>query len=88
MPPEGALDIAVANAGTAMPGSLLHLTTGHWMVPLGVNVIGTAHTIKHAARRMRTYGGSIVSMSSIASTRPAWASRPYRSTAASATRRR
>jgi NAD(P)-dependent dehydrogenase (short-subunit alcohol dehydrogenase family) len=68
---DGALDIAVANAGTAMPGSLLHLSTGQWMVPLGVNVIGTALTIKHAARRMRTRGGSIVTMSSIASTRPA-----------------
>ena len=68
---DGALDIAVANAGVAMPGSLLHLTAAHWMGPLGVNVIGTAHTIKHAARRMRTRGGSVITMSSIASTRPA-----------------
>ena len=68
---DGALDIAVANAGTAMPGSLLHLTAEHWMVPLGVNVLGTAHTIKHAALRMRTRGGSIITMGSIASSRPA-----------------
>lgn len=67
----GRLDIAVANAGTAMPGSLLHLTTDHWMVPLGVNVLGTAHTVKHAARAMRARGGSIVTMSSIAAARPA-----------------
>ena len=46
---HGALDIAVANAGVALPGSLLHITAEHWMGPLGVNVLGTAHTIKHAA---------------------------------------
>ncbi|MHA6764208.1 SDR family NAD(P)-dependent oxidoreductase [Streptacidiphilus sp. PAMC 29251] len=68
---DGVLDIAVANAGTAMPGSLLHLTAEHWMLPLGVNVLGTAHTIKHAARLMRIRGGSIITMSSIASARPA-----------------
>ncbi|MEU8135400.1 SDR family NAD(P)-dependent oxidoreductase [Streptodolium elevatio] len=68
---DGHLDIAVANAGTAMPGSLLHLTTEHWMVPLGVNVLGTAHTVKHAARLMRTRGGAIVTVSSISAARPA-----------------
>jgi NAD(P)-dependent dehydrogenase (short-subunit alcohol dehydrogenase family) len=67
---DGNLDIAVANAGTGFPGSLLHLEHDHWMVPLGVNVLGTAHTIKHAAARMKLHGGgSIVTMSSIASTR-------------------
>jgi NAD(P)-dependent dehydrogenase (short-subunit alcohol dehydrogenase family) len=68
---DGALDIAVANAGTAFPGSLLHIGAEHWMVPLGVNVLGTAHTIKHAARRMKEGGGSIITISSIASARPA-----------------
>jgi NAD(P)-dependent dehydrogenase (short-subunit alcohol dehydrogenase family) len=67
---DGNLDIAVANAGTGFPGSLLHLEHEHWMVPLGVNVLGTAFTIKHAAARMKQHGGgSIVTMSSIASTR-------------------
>jgi NAD(P)-dependent dehydrogenase (short-subunit alcohol dehydrogenase family) len=66
----GNLDIAVANAGTGFPGSLLHLEREHWMVPIGVNVLGTAFTIKHAAARMKDHGGgSIVTMSSIASTR-------------------
>jgi len=68
---DGVLDVAVANAGTATPGALLHLTAEHWMGPLGVNVLGAAHTIKHAARLMRTRGGSIITMSSIASARPA-----------------
>jgi NAD(P)-dependent dehydrogenase (short-subunit alcohol dehydrogenase family) len=68
---DGNLDIAVANAGTGFPGSLLHLERDHWMVPLGVNVLGTAFTIKHAAARMKQHGGgSIVTMSSVASTRP------------------
>jgi NAD(P)-dependent dehydrogenase (short-subunit alcohol dehydrogenase family) len=68
---DGNIDIAVANAGTGFPGSLLHLERDHWMVPLGVNVLGTAFTIKHAAARMKLHGGgSIVTMSSVASTRP------------------
>lgn len=42
------------------------------MVPLGVNVLGSAFTIKHAALRMKTHdGGSIITMSSTASTRSA-----------------
>jgi NAD(P)-dependent dehydrogenase (short-subunit alcohol dehydrogenase family) len=71
---DGRLDIAVANAGTGFPGSILHLSAEHWMVPLGVNVLGSAFTIKHAAARMKdTGGGSIITMSSIASTRnTAW----------------
>lgn len=65
------LDVAVANAGTGMPGSLLHLEHDHWMVPLGINVIGTAHTIKHAALSMKDKGGgAIITMSSVASRRP------------------
>ena len=62
---DGALDIAVANAGTAFPGSLLHIGAEHWMVPVGVNVLGTAHTIKHAGQRMKEGGGSIISLGSI-----------------------
>jgi NAD(P)-dependent dehydrogenase (short-subunit alcohol dehydrogenase family) len=71
---DGRLDIAVANAGTGFPGSILHLSAEHWMVPLGVNVLGSAFTIKHAASHMKdTGGGSIITMSSIASTRnTAW----------------
>lgn len=67
---DGRLDIALANAGIPMPGSLLHLGAEHWAGPIGVNLIGTAHTIKHAARAMRG-GGSIIAISSIASARPA-----------------
>ncbi len=66
----GALDIALANAGTGFPGSLLHLEKDHWMVPVGINLLGTAFTIKHAALNMKRHGGgSIITMSSIASER-------------------
>ena len=65
----GRLDIALANAGTGFPGSLLHLSKEHWMVPLGVNVLGTAFTIKHAAKKMLSGGGSIITVSSGASSR-------------------
>ena len=67
----GGLDIAVANAGTGFPGSLLHLEKAHWMVPVGINLLGTAFTIKHAGLNMKQYGGgSIITMSSVASQRP------------------
>jgi NAD(P)-dependent dehydrogenase (short-subunit alcohol dehydrogenase family) len=65
----GRLDIALANAGTGFPGSLLHLSKEHWMVPVGVNVLGTAFTIKHAAKKMSSAGGSIITVSSGASSR-------------------
>lgn len=64
------LDIALANAGTGFPGSLLHLEKEHWMVPLGVNLLGSAFTIKHAALNMKENGGgSIITVSSVASER-------------------
>lgn len=67
----GGLDIAVANAGTGFPGSVLHLNQDHWMVPLGVNLLGTAYTIKHAGLNMKDHGGgAIVTVSSVASARP------------------
>lgn len=68
---DDGLDIAVANAGTGCPGSLLHIGEEHWMIPLGVNLLGTAYTIKHAGLNMKEHGGgSIISMSSVASERP------------------
>jgi NAD(P)-dependent dehydrogenase (short-subunit alcohol dehydrogenase family) len=65
----GRLDIALANAGTGFPGSLLHLSKDHWMVPMGVNLLGTAFTIKHAAAKMLSRGGTIITVSSGASSR-------------------
>ena len=70
-PNGGGLDIAVANAGTGFPGSLLHLEKEQWMVPVGINLLGTAFTIKYAGLNMKQHGGgSIITMSSVASQRP------------------
>lgn len=61
---SGRLDIAVANAGTGVPGPILSLTAEHWRYACELNIMGTAFTIKHAALAMQKHGGSIVAVSS------------------------
>lgn len=61
---DGRLDIAVANAGTGVPGPILALSAEQWRYACDLNIMGTAFTIKHAALRMREHGGSIVAISS------------------------
>lgn len=63
---NGRLDIAVANAGTGVPGPILALSAEQWRYACDLNIMGTAFTIKHAALRMREHGGSIVAISSAA----------------------
>ena len=60
----GRLDIAVANAGTGVPGPILSLTADHWRYACALNIMGTAFTIKHAGLAMQQHGGSIVAISS------------------------
>jgi NAD(P)-dependent dehydrogenase (short-subunit alcohol dehydrogenase family) len=60
----GRLDIAVANAGTGVPGPILSLSADHWRYACDLNIMGTALTIKHAALAMQQHGGSIVAISS------------------------
>lgn len=67
---DGRLDIAVANAGTGIPVSILEGTVQEWQFVLNLNVVGVALTIKHAARAMKDAGGgSIIAISSVASKR-------------------
>lgn len=66
---KGHLDIAVANVGTATPGPILHVTADGWKWACEHNIMGTALTIKHAAIAMKECGGSIVTISSVASNR-------------------
>ena len=68
---DGALDIALANAGIAMPGAIAHVTDDQWMPIIGVNILGVAHTIKQATKAMQAKGGSIIAISSIAAVRRA-----------------
>ncbi len=62
---DGQLDVAVANAGSGVPGPLMMLDTNHWRFANDLNILGTALTIKHAALAMKERGGSIVTISSV-----------------------
>jgi len=62
----GKLDIAVANAGIGAPGFLATLSRGDWDRVLAVNLTGVFLTTRCAFQVMRTHGGSLVVMSSVA----------------------
>ena len=63
------LDIAVANAGSAVPGPFLLVDDAGWRFCCELNIIGTASTFRHAARAM-TDGGSLIAISTAASNAP------------------
>jgi NAD(P)-dependent dehydrogenase (short-subunit alcohol dehydrogenase family) len=75
--PEGRLDIAVANAGSGVPGPILTLGGEHWRFVNDLNIIGTALTIKRAALAMQQRGGSIVAVSSVEAFKVARYMAPY-----------
>jgi NAD(P)-dependent dehydrogenase (short-subunit alcohol dehydrogenase family) len=74
---DGGLDIAVANAGTGVPGPIMTLGGEHWRAANELNVIGTALTIKRAALAMKRRGGSIVAVSSVEAFKAARYMAPY-----------
>ncbi len=80
--PDGCLEIAVANAGSAAPGPFLLLDDEAWRFCCELNVIGTASTIRHAALAMRERGGSIVAISSAGAAAPEKSMAAYSSTKA------
>jgi NAD(P)-dependent dehydrogenase (short-subunit alcohol dehydrogenase family) len=69
--PTGGLDAVIACAGGSETlGPLTQMDTDAWRRTIDLNITGTMLTIKHAARPMARAGrGSIVGISSIASTR-------------------
>ncbi len=69
--PTGGLDAAIACAGGSETlGPITQMDTDAWRRTIDLNITGTMLTIKHAARPMAAAGaGSIVGISSIASTR-------------------
>jgi len=79
---DGALDIAVANAGSAVPGPFLLLTADAWRFCCELNVIGTANTLRHAALAMRARGGSLIAISTAASAAPEKSMAAYTATKA------
>lgn len=78
----GRLDIAVANAGSAVPGPFLLLDDNAWRFCCELNIIGTASTFRHAALAMRGHGGSLVAISTAASSAPEVSMAAYTSTKA------
>ena len=79
---DGALDIAVANAGSAVPGPFLLLGADAWRFCCELNVIGTANTLRHAALAMRARGGSLIAISTAASAAPEKSMAAYTATKA------
>ncbi len=80
--PDGALDLAVANAGSAVPGPFLLLGADAWRFCCELNVVGTANTLRHAALAMRERGGSLVAISTAASAAPEKSMAAYTATKA------
>jgi len=78
----GRLDIAVANAGSAVPGPFLLLDDKAWRFCCDLNIIGTASTFRHAALAMRERGGSLIAISTAASSAPEVSMAAYTSTKA------
>jgi NAD(P)-dependent dehydrogenase (short-subunit alcohol dehydrogenase family) len=79
---DGRLDVAVANAGSAVPGPFLLLDDRSWRFCCELNIIGTASTFRHAALAMREHGGSLVAISTAASSAPEVSMSAYTATKA------
>jgi NAD(P)-dependent dehydrogenase (short-subunit alcohol dehydrogenase family) len=79
---DGRLDIAVANAGSAVPGPFLLLDDKAWRFCCDLNIIGTASTFRYAALAMREHGGSLVAISTAASSAPEVSMSAYTATKA------
>jgi NAD(P)-dependent dehydrogenase (short-subunit alcohol dehydrogenase family) len=79
---DGRLDVAVANAGSAVPGPFLLLSDDAWRFCCELNIIGTASTFRHAALAMRDHGGSLVAISTAASSAPEVSMSAYTATKA------
>lgn len=63
---KGRLDILVNNAGVTRDGLLLKMSEEDYDAVLDINLKGTFHTIRHAARQMlKQKGGSIINISSV-----------------------
>lgn len=62
----GRLDIAVANAGFAVAGSIEELSAEDWRRQLDVNVVGLVMTAKYALPELRETAGRVALMGSVA----------------------
>lgn len=64
----GRLDVAIANAGFAVSGTVEDLDAETWRRQLDVNVVGVAITAKHSLPELRKTGGRLALMGSVAGT--------------------
>lgn len=66
----GALDLAVANAGFGVAGTIEDLDAAAWRRQLDVNVVGLAITARHALPHLRDRGGRVALIGSASSMIP------------------
>lgn len=64
----GRLDVAIANAGFAVSGTIEELSADDWRRQLDCNVVGLAITAKHALPELEETGGRVALMGSVAGT--------------------
>ena len=62
---NGELDVMVSNAGTGFPNPILEADVNGWKAMCDLNIIGTLLCTKHAGRKMKNKGGSIINISSV-----------------------
>ncbi len=62
---SGGLDAMVCNAGSGFPNPILEADVEGWKAMCDLNIIGPLLCTKHAAKRMKGKGGSIVNISSV-----------------------
>lgn len=73
----GRLDIAIANAGFAVLGSVTKLNADDWRRQFDVNVVGLTQTARVAITHLHRTGGRLVLLSSAAAFVPSAHAAPY-----------
>lgn len=61
----GRLDVAIANAGFSVAGTVADLTAEDWRRQLNTNVVGAAMTVRHALPHLEANRGRVVLVGSV-----------------------
>ena len=78
----GRLDVVIANAGTAVSGTVANLSQEQWNRQYAVNVFGVAHTIASCMKMICACQGRIAIVSSVAAVSPMTGTAAYQSSKA------